>query len=295
MTLASSRGAVAQYDARQCAITISQLTEYMKAKAFKKIIRSAREVATYCTDDLALALDALATGLNGDNQHTEALAVADRCLQTNVAEVQFACYAERAEALQGLGRVAEAKATIESALRQPAITEWDVTIKQKLKGILSVLNNPIDFAQFGVPPGATRSASSRSPLTSRTDIPLANNGGVFVVSVEVNRAITLDFAIDSGAADVSIPLDVFSTLKRAGTIKELDILGEGMYVLADGSKSQSVRFRIRSLKVGGSVVENTTASVAPTGGMLLLGQSFLGRFKAWSIDNAKHTLVLEPR
>jgi hypothetical protein len=88
--------------------------------------------------------------------------------------------------------------------------------------------------------------------------------------------------------------DVFSTLKRTGTIRDSDILGQGTYVLADGSKSQSVRFRIRSLKVGDRVVENVAASVAPSGGLLLLGQSFLGRFRAWSIDNARHSLVLEP-
>ena len=38
-----------------------------------------------------------------------------------------------------------------------------------------------------------------------------------------------------------------------------------------------------------------TGSVTPSGGTLLLGQSFLGRFKAWSIDNAQHKLVLEPQ
>ena len=46
------------------------------------------------------------------------------------------------------------------------------------------------------------------------------NGGVFVAPVQINGAMTLDFAIDSGAADVSVPADVFSTLKRTGTIEE---------------------------------------------------------------------------
>ena len=40
------------------------------------------------------------------------------------------------------------------------------------------------------------------------------------------------------------------------------------------------------------VIENVKASVAPVAGELLLGQSFLKRFKSWSIDNAKHSLVL---
>jgi predicted aspartyl protease len=34
-------------------------------------------------------------------------------------------------------------------------------------------------------------------------------------------------------------------------------------------------------------IENVKAGIAPVAGELLLGQSFLSRFKSWSIDNAK--------
>ena len=50
-------------------------------------------------------------------------------------------------------------------------------------------------------------------------------GGTFVVPIEINGTMTLDFTIDSGAADVSVPLDVFSTLRRQGTIEDADITG----------------------------------------------------------------------
>jgi len=154
---------------------------------------------------------------------------------------------------------------------------------------------PVDFSAYGTPvPDSPQEEPSKTP-SSQADVPLRKNGGIFVVPVEINGAITLEFGVDSGAADVSIPLDVFSTLKRTGTIKDSDILGRKTYVLADGSKSQSVTFKIRSLKVGDRIVENVTGSVAPSGGTLLLGQSFLGRFKAWSIDNKKQKLVLEPQ
>jgi clan AA aspartic protease (TIGR02281 family) len=129
--------------------------------------------------------------------------------------------------------------------------------------------------------------------TFRVEAPLKKEGGTFVVPVQINGAITLDFTVDSGAADVSVPADVFSTLARTGTIKDSDIIGEETYVLADGSKSQSVTFTIRSLKVGDRIVENVRGSVAPSRGSLLLGQSFLERFKSWSIDNTKHVLLLE--
>jgi len=81
-------------------------------------------------------------------------------------------------------------------------------------------------------------------------------------------------------------------LKRTGTIKDEDISDDQTYVLADGSKTKSAKFTIRSLRVGNKVVENIRGSVTSAQGTLLLGQSFLERFKSWSIDNAKHELLL---
>jgi len=144
------------------------------------------------------------------------------------------------------------------------------------------------------PAVANSSAQSPNP-SSRMAVPLKQDGGIFVVPVEINGAITLEFGVDSGAADVSVPLDVFSTLMRTHTIKDSYIIGEQTYVLADGSKSRSIMFTIRSLKVGDKVVENVKGSVAPSQGTLLLGQSFLERFKSWSINNTNHELLLEPQ
>lgn len=124
-------------------------------------------------------------------------------------------------------------------------------------------------------------------------ISMKKEGGTYVVPVLINNAITLDFMVDSGASDVSIPEDVVTTLMRTGTIRATDFIGEKTYVLADGSRVQSKTFLIRSLKVGDWMLENVTGSVASKSGSLLLGQSFLGRFKSWSIDNTKHALVLE--
>ena len=146
----------------------------------------------------------------------------------------------------------------------------------------------------GSPSVANSSAQSPNP-SSRMAVPLKQDGGIFVVPVEINGAITLEFAVDSGASDVSVPLDVFSTLRRTRTIKASDIIGEQTYVLADGSRSRSIMFTIRSLKVGDKVVENVKGSVAPSQGTLLLGQSFLERFKSWSINNTNHELLLEPQ
>jgi hypothetical protein len=47
-------------------------------------------------------------------------------------------------------------------------------------------------------------------------IPFISEHATFVVRVVINDRITLNFTIDSGASDLSIPADVFSTLTRAG-------------------------------------------------------------------------------
>jgi clan AA aspartic protease (TIGR02281 family) len=123
-------------------------------------------------------------------------------------------------------------------------------------------------------------------------VPLKREGGTFVVPVLINGKITLDFTIDSGAADVSIPADVFSTMIRAGTVESSDLLDKQVYQLADGSTQTSQRFRIRSLRVGNLELTNVTGAVAPKEGALLLGQSFLTRLKSWSIDNKRRLLII---
>ena len=62
--------------------------------------------------------------------------------------------------------------------------------------------------------------------------------------------------------------------------------------MADGSTSDSITSLIRSLKVGPKVVENVKGTIAPANGSLLLGQSFLGRFRSWSINNKTNELLL---
>jgi hypothetical protein len=99
-----------------------------------------------------------------------------------------------------------------------------------------------------------------------TGVALQVEGGTFVVPVSINGAITLNFTIDSGSAHVSIPADVVLTLMRTGAIRHDDFRGSTTYTLADGSTMPSPNFNIRSLMVGGKVLENVTGSVAPVRG-----------------------------
>jgi clan AA aspartic protease (TIGR02281 family) len=149
------------------------------------------------------------------------------------------------------------------------------------------------YKQCGETVIAAAVPSAPKSIGSTVLIPMKKQGGTYVVPVLINNTLTLDFTVDSGASDVTIPEDVVRTLVRTGTIKDTDFTGEQTYILADGSKVKSKTFRIRSLKVGDRVLDNVLGSVSSMNGSLLLGQSFLGRFKSWSIDNTKHALVLE--
>ena len=124
---------------------------------------------------------------------------------------------------------------------------------------------------------------------------LKDVAGTYLVPVQVNGKISLYFTLDSGATDVSIPADVFSTLVRTGTVSKDDIRGRQVYRLADGSEKRDWQFVIRSLRVGKIELRNVIGSVAPAAGPLLLGQSFLARFSTWSVNNQRHVLILERR
>lgn len=145
-------------------------------------------------------------------------------------------------------------------------------------------------------PSGSSSGSPQTLESSTTEeVPLKQEGGTFVIPVQINGTITLDFVVDSGATDVQIPIDVFSTLLRANAISNNDIIGKRKFTLADGSTKDVPVFMLQNLKVGHYVVHNVTASVAPVAGSLLLGQSFLSKFAEWALDNDRHVLKLVAR
>lgn len=136
-------------------------------------------------------------------------------------------------------------------------------------------------------------ALSKKPATEA--IPLRWQDGGYVVSGQINERITLDFVLDSGATDVTIPADVARTLMRTGTLTQKDLLGEQTSQLADGSFSKSRGVMIRTLKIGDIELQNVEASIGPTAGPLLLGQSVLRRFTSWTIDNSQPALIVGER
>jgi len=178
---------------------------------------------------------------------------------------------------------------------EDAATHW---VKGTVENLLPAPAISAATSEVGSPKVATTTPPSSSAVNKKSlsvvEVPLKEDSGIFVVPVEINGAITLDFAVDSAAGNVTIPADVYYTLVRAGTIKDSDITGQRTVVLADGSQSKLPTFTIRSLRVGDNVIENVNASVLPLEGQLLLGQSFFARFKSWSLDNTRRVLLLNP-
>jgi clan AA aspartic protease (TIGR02281 family) len=131
------------------------------------------------------------------------------------------------------------------------------------------------------------------PLPSFADqIPLEQEHGVYMVPVRINQAVTIPFIVDSGASELAIPADVFRTLMRSHSVKDIDFIGDGVFVTADGTKHTSQRFVLREVTVGRHVINDVVANVVPIEGDPLLGQSFLSRLPSWSIDNKAHVLNL---
>lgn len=158
-------------------------------------------------------------------------------------------------------------------------------------GLIAVLSG----LAYGAPLAAAPRVPTPATAASRTEeVALREDAGELLVPVVINDSVKLDFTLDSGASVVAIPADVAMTLIRTGTLTRDDYLGRKTFQLADGRTVPSEMLRIRSLKVGDIVVHDVQASVTDTKGSLLLGQTFLARLSTWSIDNARHVLVLGP-
>jgi hypothetical protein len=114
---------------------------------------------------------------------------------------------------------------------------------------------------FGLAPisAVAQSLPSCRSFWAITPVKTLTEGDNFIVPLTINGKITLDFILDSGASDVSIPADVVSTLIRTKTIRKEDFLGEQKYELAD------------------TIVARAKLS---------------NRFNSWSVDNRLHLLFL---
>ena len=126
------------------------------------------------------------------------------------------------------------------------------------------------------------------------EIKLKKSGGVYEIPVELNGVLKINFIFDSGASDVSISPDVALTLIRTGTIEDDDWLEGQFYRFADGSQAKSMRFKLKSINVGGKIIKDVTCSISNNlEAPMLLGQSALRMFGRYTFDYSSDKLIIE--
>ena len=141
---------------------------------------------------------------------------------------------------------------------------------------------------------ATRQTLFGPPARGPEEVRIERRGDTYYVPVRVNDTITLPFLLDTGASDLVMPADVALTLMRAGALKRGDFIGQTSYRMANGSEDVSDVVVLRDVRVGEHVVRNVTAGITPPNGEPLLGQSFLSKFGAVTVDYKRLVLVLSP-
>jgi clan AA aspartic protease (TIGR02281 family) len=142
------------------------------------------------------------------------------------------------------------------------------------------------------PPSPPPRPVAAAPQSQALRVPLtASAGGTPRVAVAIDGACCVSFTVDSGASDVSVSPELFSIMVKHGRVTKADLIDVVKYQTANGV-TEGLRFRMPPMTVGGRTVHGVTGSVSKNSNSLLLGQSFLKRFRFWAIDNANGVLVL---
>jgi hypothetical protein len=140
-------------------------------------------------EDYVLHLGALASALNTDDQHQEALGVANTCLQFAFADLS--CLFDQANSLSFLGRLREAKSVIERALMVGAVTDLDAGAKRNLQNLFVQVNAALNEREpAGVEGGAIEHYQEARTGSARV------TGGISCDGDAVGITINIDGDID---------------------------------------------------------------------------------------------------
>ena len=122
---------------------------------------------------------------------------------------------------------------------------------------------------------------------------LQARSGTYYLDVAIADVCCFKMMLDTGASDVSVPIALWYAMVKDGVITDQDHFAVANYRTANGVV-QGLRFRMPPMTIAGVTVHNVIGSVTKndTGKTILLGQSFLQKFKAWQINNATGQLIL---
>jgi clan AA aspartic protease (TIGR02281 family) len=261
--------------------------------------------------DDANANAVLAILLTGTGKHREALPYYRQAARLGIATYDF--HANYAASLDNTGHVDEAITENQAALKiYPTLVDVRGSLADQLvkkgRGAEAIemlesydrrleANGQPAYFDYKIDHLKSRmglvAAQSDAKAGVSSDVPLRPSQGGLIATGTVDGSLKLDFVVDSGASFVCITSDAARTLQQTGKLTRYDYRGYGTAILADGSRVPAQLVMLHSLEVGGHKAENVLACVTRGRGALLLGQSFLKRFKSWSVDNDRRVLVLK--
>ena len=143
------------------------------------------------------------------------------------------------------------------------------------------------YSQPAAPAPATAAKFQAAP-GREIRVAVARAGTGMIVNVLLDGTVTAPFLVDTGATDVLIPA---ALAKRLG-IEAGPETRTKSYRTANGVVTQAT-VMLRSVDLGGAVVENVPASISPSMQIGLLGLSFFNHF-TYHIDAAAGVLTLVP-
>jgi clan AA aspartic protease (TIGR02281 family) len=131
--------------------------------------------------------------------------------------------------------------------------------------------------------------------TSQTiTIPLKSKGtGTYEISCKINDLV-LNLIFDTGASEISISQTEVQFMLKNNYLSYNDIIGTKRYMDANGDIEVGTTVIFKKVDFGGLILNNVKASVVHNkNAPLLFGQSAIGKYGKFTIDNIKKTITIE--
>lgn len=126
-----------------------------------------------------------------------------------------------------------------------------------------------------------------------TKVSMESEGGVYLVPITVN-GLDLKFIFDTGASSICISSAEAAVMVRQGKISQDDVLGQQRFQDATGGISVGTVVNLRTVEIGGIVLQNVEATVVDNiAAPLLLGQTALAKFGKVTIDYNNNTIEFD--
>lgn len=217
---------------------------------------------------------------------------------SNPLEVRFSCRTEPEHAYSSPSCITCKGYDVSSNQTYYSILNDEIYINDKVFNavdyLLAAIEESNKYNRNDTDPFAPENYNSSISVSgsSLTKIKLESFGGVYRVWVKIGGTNQY-FILDSGASDISLSLDAERELINSGVLKKEHYITPALYRLADGSIIKCRRLILPEMTIGDFKVNNIKASVGVSDSPLLLGRSFLDKFKKWSVDNSTRELLLE--